>query len=151
MHNLSDVSSLAPNPVAARCAEPEFVHEALTRVLIVDDNPLSQLVTLQQLRQLDCIPLTASSGAAALEAMEHQQFDLVLLDCRMPGIDGYATARAIRKFEHAGERRRCAIVAITGDDDIECVDKCLSAGMDGHLSKPTTISDLRTILERYLT
>jgi CheY-like chemotaxis protein len=69
----------------------------------------------------------------------------------MPSIDGYTTARAIRAFEVCGNRQRCAIVAITGDDDIECVDKCLAAGMDGHLSKPTSIADLRTILERYVT
>lgn len=80
---------------------------------------ISQLVTLEQL------------GCHARSFPR-----LIFLDFRLPDLDGYMTARAIRFFEHAEGRPRVAIVAITGEGDIECVDTCLAAGMDGHLSKP---------------
>ena len=150
LNKLSDGSSPALSPAATRSHAPDKRDKGMARVLVVEDNVITQLVTLQQLRELGCVPRTASSGVAALEAMRDQHFDLILLDCRMPDFDGYETARAIRTFEESEARQRAAIVAITGDSDVECVDKCLSAGMDGHLSKPTSIAGLRAIFERFL-
>ncbi len=148
--NTTNATNVVAQPAAARRATAEDSECLNPRVLIVDDNAISQLVTLQQLQQFGCPAEAVSSGAAALEFMRRRQVDLVFLDCRMPDLDGYMTARAIRSFEGADGRARAAIVAITGDGDIECVDKCLSAGMDGHLSKPASTADLQAILDRFL-
>jgi CheY-like chemotaxis protein len=142
---------VAVRPTAARSVAAMTCDETRVRVLLVEDNAITQLVTIQQLRELGCIPQTASSGTAALEAIRDQRFDLVLLDCRLPDIDGYETARRIRKLEESHDWQPSTIIAITGDSDIACVDKCLSAGMDGHLPKPTNTTALRLLLERFLT
>jgi CheY-like chemotaxis protein len=150
LKTMRDLESIMIDAHAAHEPTREKREQMLTRVLVVDDNAISQLVTLQQLKALDCHAQTASSGIAALAVAMREHFDLILLDCRMPDIDGYTTARAIREIEASGERRRAAIVAITGDTDIACVDKCLSSGMDGHLSKPTSVATLRAVLNRFL-
>ena len=151
MNNLSHDSSFAVQPLPLRAAESGAnVSEFEGRVLVVEDNPITQLLTLQQLRQLGCTASAASSGGEAVEARKSEHFDLILLDCRLPDMDGYETARAIRKYERISERQPVAIVAVTADDDLECVDKCISAGMDAHLPKPTSVGVLRDILARYL-
>ncbi len=150
MKHVSDALSHHVQSAEERRANPAHPRESSTDVLLVEDNAISQLVTLQQLRELACDPTTVSSCAGALEAIRHRHFALILLDCRMPEVDGYQTARAIRDFERSAGRERSAIVAITADCDIECVDKCLAAGMDGHVAKPTSAAILRAIFERYL-
>jgi len=120
-------------------------YEAVADILVVEDNPIAQLVILQQLGELHCAARVATSGVAALELVQDMHFDLVLL----PDIDGYETARSIRAFEACHDRKPAAIVAVTGDGDIECVDKCLFAGMDGHLSKPTDVAGLRAMIGRF--
>ena len=94
------------------------------RILVVEDNPITQLVAAQQLKVLSYPYQDVSDGAAALVAYELRAFDLILIDCRLPDMDGYQTVRAIRAFDRRSERRRAPIVAVTGDSDAECVDKC---------------------------
>jgi CheY-like chemotaxis protein len=120
------------------------------RVLVVEDNPITQLVTLQQLRELGCDPRAASFGNEVLESSLSQEADLILLDCHLPDMDGYEIARAIRERERRSDRRRVPIVAVTVDSYAECAERCICAGIDGHLQKPTSIGRLREILARYL-
>ena len=93
---------------------------------------------------------TAENGAIALEKFKAQPFDIVLMDCQMPIMDGYAATRAIRIHESLAGARRTPIIAITAytlDGDRE---KCLAAGMDDFLGKPYSLRDLRPKLERWL-
>jgi CheY-like chemotaxis protein len=72
------------------------------------------------------------------------------MDCRLPDMDGYETARVIRNFEQRTARERVPIVAVTADNEHDSFERCISAGMDGHLPKPTSIADLRDALARLI-
>jgi CheY-like chemotaxis protein len=93
--------------------------------------------------------VTAANGAIAIEAVERKEFDVVLMDCQMPVMDGYDATRAIRRLE-SGTAKRTLVIAVTAyalDGDRE---KCLDAGMDDFLAKPYALSDLRPKLRRWL-
>ena len=100
------------------------------------------LVTLGYLA--DVVP----GGEAALEALQHRQSDLILMDCQMPGMDGYATTAEIRRRE-AG-RRRIPIVAMTANTIEGNRERCIAAGMDDYLSKPVRLAALGKMLECWL-
>ena len=129
--------------------EPEETPGRAPRVLVVEDNVVNQKVALGQLRLLGLEGRVAGSGAEALETLRGgARFDLVLLDCQMPDIDGYEVAREIRQLEQG--RSRIPIVAMTAyvlDGERE---RCLDAGMDDYLSKPVSTSRLGETLERWI-
>ena len=119
------------------------------RMLLVEDNELNALLAARLMAALGFEVVTAANGALAIEAIERQAFDLVLMDCQMPVMDGYDATRAIRKLE-SGTRRRTPVIAVTAyalDGDRE---KCLAAGMDDFLAKPYALSDLRPKLRRWV-
>lgn len=110
-------------------------------VLVVDDNRVNRKVALSILEKLGCRVETAESGEAALSLLERGSFDLVLMDCHMPGLDGFETTRSIRSWaDDASDNRRNAsatpIVALTADVLPDVRQRCLAAGMDGVLAKP---------------
>jgi len=118
-------------------------------MLLVEDNELNALLAARLMAALGFEVVTAANGALAIEAIERQAFDLVLMDCQMPVMDGYDATRAIRKLE-SGTRRRTPVIAVTAyalDGDRE---KCLAAGMDDFLAKPYALSDLRPKLRRWV-
>ncbi|MFA5504506.1 MAG: response regulator [Vulcanimicrobiota bacterium] len=104
------------------------------RVLVVEDDPVSQRVATLTLKRLECAVTVAADGVAALAELEGTPFDLILMDCRMPNLDGYETARRIRKKEDVGSR--VPIIALTAHAFEEDREKCLAAGMDYWLTKP---------------
>jgi signal transduction histidine kinase/CheY-like chemotaxis protein/HPt (histidine-containing phosphotransfer) domain-containing protein len=105
-------------------------------VLLVEDNPVNLLVAqrLLQLSNFDCV--SAENGEIALELMQQQKFDLVLMDCQMPVLDGYQATRAWRNLEAERGLPRLPIIAMTANAMAEDRQKCLDAGMDDYLSKP---------------
>jgi two-component system sensor histidine kinase/response regulator len=122
--------------------------ERASRVLVVEDNAVNQKVALGQLRVLGLEGRVASSGEEAIAALRGGGYDLVLLDCQMPDLDGYEVAREIRLLER-GERR-IPIVAMTAyvlDGERE---RCLAAGMDDYLSKPVSTARLGETLGRWM-
>lgn len=118
-------------------------------VLVVEDNPVNQFVALKQLTALGCRGTAVSSGHEAVEAVKLASFDLILMDCRLPGMDGFETTREIRNYERTVKRRRVPIVAVTVENDSEARDRCVAAGMDTHVAKPSSMNDLRDMLERF--
>ena len=122
------------------------------RLLVADDNAVNRLVLDAQLRALGHRPLVVSGGAEVLAAVAAEDFDLLLLDCQMPEIDGYETARRLRATEAAAgpTARRLAIVALTAHALPGDREKCLAAGMDDYLSKPFTEEQLAALLRRRL-
>ena len=127
---------------------------ARAKILLVDDNDINQQVALGQLGKLGYTADVACNGREALNALQRTAYDLVLMDCMMPEMDGYEASRKIREFEHKGapgfnHARRLYIVAMTANAMQGDRDRCLSAGMDDYVSKPVQIVDLRRALEEW--
>lgn len=118
-----------------------------SRVLVVDDNPVSREMALHVLAQLGMEGAAAEDGLSALTAHRARRFDLILMDCEMPGLDGYATTRLLRAEETG---IRTPVLALTADDSAERALHCKQAGMDGVLVKPLRAPALRTALGRWL-
>ncbi len=116
------------------------------RILIAEDNVINQKVALLLLRRLGYAADVAADGEETLAALRRQRYDLILMDIQMPGMDGLETARRIRDEWPAEERPR--IIAVTANALQEDRETCLSAGMDGYLSKPVLLEDLRQALCR---
>lgn len=121
------------------------------RVLIAEDNAVNQLVAVKTLERFGCAARVAKNGREALEALESGAYDLVLMDCQMPEMDGFEAARAIRHREHRTGERRVPIVAVTAHlKDVDAT-RCLDAGMDDCISKPVDRAQLAGVLSRWLT
>ncbi len=142
--HLEPASVSSPAPAQSTIATAQ----AGWRILIVEDNPVNQIVAARALRTLGYAPDVASSGEAALDVLLKHPFDLILMDCQMPGMDGYQTAAEIRRRE-AGLHRTpiVAMTANTVDGDRE---RCAAAGMDDYLSKPFRMAALERALRRWL-
>jgi signal transduction histidine kinase/CheY-like chemotaxis protein/HPt (histidine-containing phosphotransfer) domain-containing protein len=117
------------------------------RVLVVEDNPINQEVTRAQLSALGIVTDLAVDGLAALELLAKQRYAAVLMDCQLPGLDGYETTRRLRQME---KDRRTPVIAVTAHALQGEREKCFAAGMDGHLAKPLRLDDLRAALGRLL-
>ena len=117
------------------------------RLLVAEDNAVNQRLILHQLKKLGYNANLASNGMEVLRALEVAPYDLILMDCQMPELDGYETTRAIRRNPRYSHLR---IVAMTANAMLGDREKCLAAGMDDYLAKPTRINELRTALIRCL-
>ena len=92
----------------------------------------------------------AKSGVEALEAYSKSAFDLILMDCHMPEMDGFEATRNIRQIQKQSNLKRIPIIALTANAMQQDRDECLNAGMDDHLSKPYTRLQMRAMLDRWL-
>ncbi|MEO8311985.1 MAG: ATP-binding protein [Caldimonas sp.] len=118
--------------------------------LVVEDNDVNRMIAREVLQSLGMDVYEASNGVEALDAMNGRAFDLVLMDCFMPVLDGYDTTREIRKREAASAGPRVPIVAVTANAFEEDATHALAAGMDAHLAKPYTRAQLRDVLKLWL-
>ena len=119
------------------------------RILLVEDNMDVRLAFEEILNGLDCQTTLAADGYSALRQLLSNTFDLVLIDCGLPGISGYQVVKAFRKSENKADDKRLPIIAISANSGKEIEKKCLSAGMDALLSKPFELSALRPWLLKY--
>ncbi len=142
-----DAPVAAPVPPAA---EPEGeVRLGPARVLLVDDAEVNRKVVTSMLRRLGCVIVLAENGQEALARLGEGGFDLVLMDCQMPVMDGFAATRVQRAREAVGAQRS-TIVALTAHAMRGDRERCLDAGMDDYLSKPVQREELELVLERWL-
>ena len=116
------------------------------RVLLVEDNTINREVATYMLESMSCKVCVASDGASALALLDNNDFDLVLMDCQMPVMDGYRATSEIRSREAEHPGRHIPIVALTANAMSDARDKCLAAGMDDYLCKPLTMEALYTML-----
>lgn len=122
------------------------------RILVADDSPVNCKVTLAQLRKMGCSAEMVSNGREVLAAMERQSYDIILMDGRMPELDGYETTRQIRAAEqgHTSQRQHPVyIIAMTASAMEGDRQKCISAGMNDYVSKPVQWSLLEEALARW--
>lgn len=119
------------------------------KLLIVDDNELMRELLMDMLGMYNCVIDTAASGQEALEKVKSNQYEMLLMDCHMPDMDGFETTRMIRLYEDESSLQPTPIIAVTGDATIEDEAACLASGMDGFLSKPFVIKQLEDILEHW--
>jgi two-component system, sensor histidine kinase and response regulator len=121
------------------------------RVLMAEDNGVNQIVARNMLESLGCEVVIVGNGQEALHAVRREAYDIVLMDCQMPVMDGYAATGAMRAWEASQpQRRRVPIVALTANALVGDADACRAAGMDDHLAKPYSRKQLATTMARWL-
>jgi CheY-like chemotaxis protein/HPt (histidine-containing phosphotransfer) domain-containing protein len=120
------------------------------RILLVEDNEINQLVAVEMLKAAGYRCEIRSNGKQAVEAVSQNDYDLVLMDCQMPEMDGYEATRAIRKSERLGGKQALPIVALTANALVGDRQRCLEAGMTDYLKKPLNRDELFDALERFL-
>jgi two-component system, sensor histidine kinase and response regulator len=134
---------------------PEVIpHLKRPRILLAEDNLINQTVALRQLQKLGYIADPVTNGLEVLAALERLPYEIILMDCHMSEMDGYETARAIRKWEAELDQKSLLkshihIIAITADAMPGDAEKCLAVGMNDYLSKPVRLADLQAALERW--
>ncbi|AUB82729.1 response regulator [Candidatus Thiodictyon syntrophicum] len=119
------------------------------RVLAVEDNHVNQMVLNGILRRAGCAIRIASDGQEALDTLAAESFDVVLMDCEMPVLDGLTATRALREREGATDGRHQIVIALTAHAYPAERDRCLAAGMDAYLPKPIRAPDLLATLDRW--
>lgn len=123
------------------------------RVLVVEDHPLNQRVAREMLTRLGAVVDTAFSGPEAIEAFRRERYDLILMDCQMPGMDGYETTQRMRELEACCEGcpgvKRVPIVALSANALAGDRERGLAAGMDDYLTKPFRQADLIRVLQGF--
>lgn len=115
-------------------------------MLLAEDSAINRLVATHQLRKLGCDVEAVDDGQQAIDATAAMKFDLVLMDCQMPVLDGYAATAAIRARE-AREGSYTRIIALTANAMKGEKERCLAAGMDGYLSKPFRPAELHSLID----
>lgn len=118
--------------------------------MVVDDNAINRLIVVEMLKRLGVEIEQAEHGEDALERLAASSFDLVLMDCLMPRLDGFEATRRWREQEHTAARERLPIVALTANAMAEDKVRCLAAGMDDLLAKPIQLPALTSLLAAYL-
>ncbi|WP_300759100.1 hybrid sensor histidine kinase/response regulator [Janthinobacterium sp.] len=148
-----EAAAAPPRPAAAASAAAAAGTETAAtpaRILLVDDTSLNrQLVCLQLAGRGYTIDM-AENGELGLLKLAEQQYDLVLMDCMMPIVDGYQACQTLRAREARSGAARTPVVALTAGVTDEDRQRCTQAGMDDYLSKPFTAAQLRTVVERWL-
>ena len=121
------------------------------RILIVEDEPVGQIVITGMLSNLGYKADMASSGIEAIKYCEEKHYDVIFMDCLMPGMDGFEATTKIREIETRKQRFNASIIialtakALTGDRE-----HCLAAGMDEYLAKPLELKQLKEMLDKYM-
>ena len=144
---------MAPEPpLTSDTLAKQSVHAALRelcgkRILLVDDYPLNQELALAFLASVGAEIVVAGDGLQALEILQREQFDAVLMDCQMPVMDGYEATRRIRSIDRFKNLPVIALTAHASKDDRE---RCLAAGRVDHISKPVKGDQLYVVLARWI-
>ncbi|MBD2176145.1 response regulator [Pseudanabaena sp. FACHB-1998] len=148
-------------PSSSNHPQPKVISEvdasefSKLKVLLAEDNVVNQKIAMTYLSQLNCQADLAENGEEVLRLLKQKDYDIILMDCQMPYLDGYGTTQAIRQLESSASSMNQAfkhtiIVAMTANAFKEDRDRCLAIGMDDYLSKPIRRDDLKTTLKYWL-
>jgi CheY-like chemotaxis protein len=120
------------------------------RVLLVEDNFINQKVASSMMERLEVSVDTAMSGQEAIEKFDSGHYDLIFMDCQMPGMDGFETTLAIRAQEQEKRLSKTVIVALTANAMEGDRKRCLDSGMDDYISKPISLYGISQVLDRWI-
>lgn len=141
--NSESAAEVAPAPV-----EPRPANTAMLRILVIDDYRANRLLLIKQLEYLGHQVSEAEDGVSGLDIWQQgPRFDVVITDCNMPRVNGYQLARAVREAERQSGAAPCMILGFTANAQADETARCLDAGMDGCLFKPSTLRDLADWLQ----
>jgi CheY-like chemotaxis protein len=140
-------ASSRPSRISA--SPPERSPVLAGRVLLVDDNPVNQVMTQAMLERMGLTVVVAGDGHEALKRFGEQTFDVVLMDVQMPGMDGLMATERLRAVERMQSRGRTPVVAVTGNPEPEIRARGQAVGMDDFLGKPFTLEQLEQMLVRW--
>ena len=147
MNCLTEVAGkMIHNPMQTKSEPIQFAG----RILLAEDNLVNQEVAISMLEILDCKVDVAENGKEALEAVSKDSYDLILMDCHMPVMDGFNATREIRQLEQTLGRTRIPVIALTADVQKDIEKQCQISGMDGYLSKPFSQLQLEHTLKEWL-
>jgi len=139
-------TTIAPDARASSLTRPSGL--LCGHALVAEDNPVNQIVVQEMLAGLGLTCTIADNGQKAIEAAEHHRFDLILMDCQMPVLDGYVATARIRALE--GETKHTPIIALTANAFAEDRQRCLDAGMDDYLTKPVSMNALEATISHWI-
>lgn len=147
-----EAAAFSPPSPSAEPAQPAVTVSDLhgKRVLLVEDNPVNQMLCRKMLLKLGLAVDIANHGREALQAVASETYQLVLMDCQMPEMDGYEATQMIRTQEKSVEKARLPIIALTAHAMPGDREKCIETGMDDYLVKPFQYAELKTLLQRWL-
>ena len=145
-----EASPGVPPASAARPAAGAQAAPFAARILLAEDNPVNQEVAVEMLKGFGCTVDTADNGLEALQAVAGRPYDLVLMDCMMPELDGYAAAAEIRRRQADGQLPPFPIIALTANAIEGDREKCLVAGMDDYLAKPFKAAALLRVIKSWV-
>jgi PAS domain S-box-containing protein len=121
------------------------------KILVVDDNKVNQMIAQKFIAKINCVSDSADNGLAALESVQTNDYDLILMDCQMPEMDGYEATQKIREFENQSQSTSAIpIIAMTANTMEGDREKCLAAGMDDYVSKPINQTHLTDTINKWL-
>lgn len=141
-------SLLGMRPVLPQTTPREDRPRQSLRILLAEDNPVNQKVALRQLESLGYKADVVANGQEVLDLLQQVRYDLILMDCQMPVMDGYEATRRLRQQERRSGHRT-VVIAITANAMQEDRERCLQAGMDDYLSKPVLKEDLERVLNHW--
>jgi CheY-like chemotaxis protein len=149
---VSEAAVVAENPLLALVlAPPPAVPDRRPRILLAEDNVVNQKVASRVLEKEGFVVDVAQDGRQAVEAWRRGTYDLILMDCQMPQLDGYEATREIRREEReSGGASRVPIIALTAHAMKGAAEDCRRAGMDDYLTKPLDREQLRRCLSQHL-
>jgi len=148
LHDI-DLLKIIERNLRQQMPQEKAIKKALGHVLIVEDNLVNQNVISANLEILNYSFELAGNGIAALKILETKDFDLVLMDCQMPEMDGYEATRRIRQLKNS-QKNKIPVVALTANALRGDRDKCLAAGMNDYLTKPLNVELLEATLKKWI-
>jgi signal transduction histidine kinase/ActR/RegA family two-component response regulator len=148
-HKESEVDTVEVEQVELP-AQAAMATRGPARVLVAEDNAVNQRLVKRMLEKMGHVVDIAADGYQAVMLAMANHYDIVIMDCSMPEMDGYQATAEIRRLNKEGALRRIPVIALTANALPEDRERCLAAGMDDYLSKPIARDDLRAMLEKYL-
>jgi PAS domain S-box-containing protein len=147
---LQPLGQTGPTPLVTRFSVKGALNpHAVLRILVAEDNAVNQRLILRMLEKRGHHVVVVGNGRETLDALEHDAFDVVLMDVQMPDMDGFEATAEIRKKETDGERHQI-VIALTAHAMNDDRERCLAGGMDEYLSKPIRPLELDAVLEKYI-